>query len=403
MTPASAQVERTARDAFGRLLAYLAARSRDLVACEDALADAFLRALETWPERGIPDNPDAWLLAVARRRLVDAGRHHAVRERAVEALLMRATESPESDERLPLLFVCAHPAIDPAARTPLMLQVVLGMDAATIARSFLVSPASMAKRLVRAKQKIKRAGIPFEVPGREDWRARLGAVLDAVYAAFSLRFDLGALPDAPTVAEDRHREALHLAEVVATLLPDEPEAQGLFALLSHVEARRAARTDGTGTFVPLEDQDPARWDAGQIDRAERALRRAAEQGQLGRYQLEAAIQSAWVARVRHRVENHSTVVELYDALWRLTGTLGAALGHAAAVGAWRGAHEGLACLDRIRGERLEAHQPYWAVRAELLARVGAPEADGAYERAIELTSDRPARRWLEGRRGQARS
>ncbi|MEN0061638.1 MAG: DUF6596 domain-containing protein [Myxococcota bacterium] len=397
MTTAHEAVARTARTSYGRLLAYLAVRSRDLVACEDALSEAFAAALRTWPERGIPDQPDAWLLAVARRRLVDQGRHAQVRERAVETLIMRATEVPETDERLPLLFVCAHPAIDVAARTPLMLQVVLGLDAATIARAFLVSPASMAKRLVRAKQKIKRAGIPFEVPEREHWAPRLAAVLDAIYAAFARDFDLGAAPEDPTLAQDRHREALHLAEVVTGLLPDEPEALGLLALLCHVDARRIARRDSEGGYVPLDQQDPTAWDAGRIQQAEKALRRAAPHAVLGRFQLEAAIQSCHVARHRDGVDTRAEVVELYATLVELTGTVGAALGHAAAMATLHGPKAGLTCLDTMNAPQLQQHQPWWAVRADLLRRAGDPKADEAYEKAIALTQDPAARQWLQDR------
>lgn len=395
---ARAIAEQTARVSYGRLLAYLAVRSRDLVASEDALAEAFATALRTWPERGVPDRPDAWLLAVARRRLVDQARHQVVADRAVEALLMRTEEAPSSDERLPLLFVCAHPAIDPAARTPLMLQVVLGLDAATIARAFLVSKASMAKRLVRAKEKIRRAGIPFEVPPPSQWSDRLRSVLDAIYAAYARGFDLGVPGDAPPVALDRDLEARHLAEVLVGLLPDEPEALGLLSLLCHVEARRAARIDATGTYVPLDDQDPTHWDADLVARAEAALHAAARHATLGRYQLEAAIQSAHVARRRDGVDTRAEIADLYATLVAHTGAIGAAIGHAAAIAAAQGAAAGLARLDGLPPAAVADHQPFWAVRADLLRQLGDPEARSAYERALALTHDEPAHRWLDARR-----
>ena len=398
MSEARHVIARAARESYGRLLAYLAVRSRDLVSCEDALADAFTAALRTWPERGIPDQPDAWLLAVARRRLVDQGRHQQVRDRAVEALVMQATEPPDSDERLPLLFVCAHPAIDPQARTPLMLQVVLGLDAATIARSFLVSPASMAKRLVRAKQKIKQAGISFEVPERAQWAPRVSAVLNAIYAAFGRGFDLGTVPADAALAEDRRREALHLAEMVATLIPDEPEAWGLLALMCHIEARREASRNPEGDFVPLDEQDPAQWDATRLTEAERALTRAAGSAQLGRFQLEAAIQSCHVARLRHGVDNRADAVSLYEALVHVTGAVGAALGHAVAIAALHGAEAGLRYLDAMDAPSLQAHQPWWAVRADLLRQLGHSDAPAAYARAIQLTKDPAAVRWLRARK-----
>ncbi|MEO0606463.1 MAG: DUF6596 domain-containing protein, partial [Myxococcota bacterium] len=237
---------------------------------------------------------------------------------------------------------------------------------------------------------------------RETWASRLGAVLDAIYAAFARGFDLGALPEEAAQAADRHLEALHLAEVVAALLPDEPEALGLLALFCHVDARRRARQTASGDFVPLDEQDPVLWNASRIEQAETALRRAAHHAQLGRYQLEAAIQSCHVARHRDGVDNDAETVQLYEALVGLTGTVGAALGHAAAVGRWRGAEAGLACLERLRAKGLDDHQPWWAVRAELLSRADAPGADAAYGRAIALTQDAAARRWLEQRRHRSR-
>ena len=396
MSPVQAAVERVARESYGWLLAHLAVRSRDIMACEDALSEAFAAALHKWPERGVPDNPRGWLFTVARNRLHDDGRRRGVRQRAVEAMLMRMDEPPSTDERLPLMFACTHPAIDGPSRTPLMLQVVLGLDAATIASAFLLSPASMAKRLVRAKQKIKAAGVPFEVPERDEWGPRLRSVLDATYAAYGQHWDLGGLGGDATDA--LRQEALYLADLVALQLPDEPEALGLRALLCYVEARSKARVDDDGQWIPLDEQDVSKWDEDLLEQGEAALKTAAKHATAGRYQLEAAIQSCHVARRRDGVPNWDEVERLYHLLLETTGTLGAFLGYTVAVANHRGAKQGLSLLDRLNDPRLRELQTHWAVRADLLRRLGRnKKAKAAYRRALALTQHGPARLWLERR------
>jgi len=395
--------EQAARNSYGRLVAYLAARSRDVAAAEDALGDAFVAALQTWPRVGIPDKPEAWLLAAARRRLIDAARHARVKAEAsdVVRIVLEQAEQQESsdvifpDERLKLLFVCAHPSIDEAVRTPLMLQTVLGLDAARIASAFLVAPATMGQRLVRAKVKIRNAGIQFEIPEHRELPARLEAVLDAIYAAYGSSWDdvAGADPRRKELAD----EAISLGRLVRELLP-EPEAAGLLALMLHCEARRGARRDADGGYVPLTRQDVERWSRPMIDEAERILAGASEAGRPGRFQLEAAIQSVHAQRAVTGRTDWEAIALLYEGLIRLAPTIGARVGQAAALAEARGADAGLATLADLPSGALETYQPYWALRAHLLSRLGrADQARDAYARAIGLSEDAAVRDFLVGR------
>ncbi len=380
--------ERVARASYGRLLAMLAARSRDIAAAEDALADAFRAALETWPVRGIPDRPDAWLLTAARRGMGHARRHTAVRDAASAAIAQlhdeRAGHEAASlpDHRLSLLFVCAHPAIDAAMRTPLMLQTVLGLDAARIAAAFLVPPATMGQRLVRAKAKIRDAGIPFHEPDPRELPARLDCVLAAIYAAFGTGWDAHGAQDGNGLAQ----EAIYLGRLLAALLPDQPEARGLLALMLYCQAREGARRTREGDFVPLESQDPARWSRPSIIEAEEHLTLAARARIFGRYQTEAAIQSVHVQRAITGRTETGPLVALYDLLATQTAAIGVEIARAAVHGEAFGPAAGLALLRAIDPARVEAYQPYWATLAHLLRRAGENPAQ-ARSRAIELTSD----------------
>ena len=402
--PADARraAEAAARDSYGRLVAYLSARSRDVAGAEDALGEAFRAALETWPRDGVPAKPEAWLLAVARRELIDVARHERVRADAAPRLRLaaegrQAAGSGEDeaipDERLKLMFACAHPAIDAGARTPLMLQAVLGLDAGRIASAFLVSPAAMGQRLVRAKARIKDADVPFEIPGPADLPARLGPVLDAVYAAYGTGWE-----DAAGVDPRRRGlagEAIWLARILVRLVPEEAEARGLLALLLHCEARRAARRSPDGAYVPLADQDPALWSRPMIEEAERELAAAARLRAIGHFQLEAAIQSAHARRASGGRPDGEAVALLYEGLVRLAPTLGALVGRAAALANARGPGAGLAALEAIDARSVRDYQPYWAVRAHLLDRRGDAEAAReAYSKAIGLSEDHRVREFL---------
>lgn len=391
-------VERAARDSYGRLVTFLAARSRDIAAAEDALADAFRAALETWPRDGVPDRPEAWLLTAARRRLIDGARHLQVRAEAVPDLRLAAKEAQDlaeadrfPDERLRLLFVCAHPAIDPAIHTPLMLQTVLGLDAARIASAFLVSPAAMGQRLSRAKVKIRDAGIGFELPEAKELPPRLDAVLEAIYAAYGSGWDdvAGADPRRRGLAA----EAIDLGRMLRPMLPAEPEVEGLLALMLYCEARREARRSPEGDYVPLLEQDTARWSKPMIAEAERILSAAAQDRRFGRFQLEAAIQSVHAQRARTGRTDWEVIALLYEGLVRLAPTIGALVGQAAAIAEAHGAAAGWALLQAIPAEAVASYQPYWALAAHLLRRLGRP-ADMAYERAIGLCEDPAMRAFL---------
>jgi RNA polymerase sigma-70 factor (ECF subfamily) len=399
--PARQTAESVARRSYGKLIALLAVRTHDVARAEDALADAFAEALAHWPSEGCPSNPEGWLLATARRKALDAARRRRTAERATTALQMVAEAPPEEatvpDHRLALMFACAHPAIDAAVRAPLMLQVVLGFDAKRIASAFLTSPGTMGQRLWRAKTKIRQASIPLRVPERSELPTRLEAVLDAIYAVFAegwANFD-----GSDVVHRDLSEEALFLGRLVTDLVPDAAEARGLLALMLYIEARRGARRSADGAYVPLSQQDPTSWPASMIEEAESQLRRAHGLGPLGRYQVEAALQSAHIHRRRTGTSNWEAVLQLYDALLALTDSPVVAMNRALAVAELHGADAGLETLSHLRDPRLEQYQPYWAALAQLLADAERPsEARHAYDVAIGLERDPAVRRFLQDRR-----
>jgi len=397
-------IERVARESYGRLVAYLSSNTRDVTSAEDALSNALVAALATWPRDGVPQNPEAWLLTTARRSFIDVVRHQqvAVASEPTLKLLREEREVTLSaefpDDRLKLLFVCAHPAIDPALHTPLMLQTVLGLDAARIAGAFLISPKTMGQRLVRAKTKIRDGGIQFEVPQDRELPQRLDAVLEAIYAAFGIGWDDMAGVDQP--GRDLAEEAIWLARVLLQLLPDRAEVRGLLALMLHCEARRNARRATDGRYVPLSNQDTKQWSLALIDEAEGHLAEAFRQGRPGRFQLEAAIQSVHAERARSGRIDWAAIALFYEQLIRISPTLGTRTGYAAAIAEVNGPEAGLAVLDAIALDDVSGYQAYWAVRAHLLQRLGkTTDALDAYDRAIGLAEDASVREFLRRKRG----
>ena len=398
--PARDTADAVARRSYGKLVAFLASRTRDVAGAEDALSEAFAAALEHWPSEGVPRSPEAWLMQVAKRRMIDAQRRRQSGESGAEHLRLLAEiggedEAQIPDDRLALMFVCAHPAIDAGVRAPLMLQTILGFDAAAIGSAFLVAPSTMGQRLVRAKARIRQTGIPFRVPEQAELRERLASVLEAIYAVFAE----GWTDPAGTEARRRNlaAEGIWLGRLVASLLPEEPEALGLLALMLHAEARRRARRDANGDYVPLSEQDPKAWDAALMDEAEALLFRASTMAAVGRFQLEAAVQSAHAARRVTGDTDWAAIAHIYDNLLALSESPVVAINRAIAIAEARGCAQGLAALDALSADaRLAEYQPYWAARAGLLARGGDASAAGlAYERAIGLESDPAVRRFLQ--------
>ncbi|HSY25049.1 MAG TPA: DUF6596 domain-containing protein [Polyangiaceae bacterium] len=387
--------ELAARASYGRLLSILAVRTRDVAGAEDALAEAFLAAVAQWPVEGVPRSPEAWLLTAARRKLVDAARRRRTRDEKRALLEVDFDEADGNvfgDERLRLLFVCAHPAIEAAVRTPLMLQTVLGLDAARIASALRVAPKTMGQRLWRAKTKIRDAGISFDV-AVEDLPGRSFAVLEAIYAAYGSGWE--DVAGQAAASRGLTEEAIWLARLTVRLLPDEPEARGLLALMLYAEARATARRGETGEYVPLTEQDPSRWDPRRIAEAEAILQETARMGRVGPLQIEAAIQSAHIDARRTGARDDRALSLLYEALVRMAPTLGVRIAHAVALSNTEGAAHAIERLDAIESSASEDYQPYWSARAHLLERLGRlGDARDAYERAIGLAEDDGVRRWL---------
>ncbi len=391
-------LERAHRLWFGRLVGWLFRRTGDLQLAEDAVAAAFASAVTAWRSGGAPAAPEAWLRVAARNHAMSALRRDARVSSASTEWLDELVAEPEPepvdaiDERLSLMFVCAHPAIDPRMHAPLMLQAVLGVDAARVASVFLVPPATMGQRLSRAKQKIRDARLRYEVPAADEFPARFAAVGQAVYGAFGLADPVAGLAESRD--ESLRAEALHLSGVLTELLPAEPEAWGLRALLLHTEARRPGRVV-SGEFVPLARQDTALWSVARRREADACLARAGRLGRVGRFQLEAAISAVHSARAETGLTDWESIAVLYRGLLELAPSIGAAIGAASAsfeIGDLAAARE---LLDALPAGAVAEYQPYWVCRAHLLS--AAADALGAAEagrRAIGLTSDPAVRRHL---------
>jgi RNA polymerase sigma-70 factor (ECF subfamily) len=397
---AARAAERVARESYGRLVAFLAARTRDVAGAEDALGEAFAAALRMWPVDGVPANPDAWLLTVARRRQTDAARRRQTRTAGEVHVKLIADEIEDAantpgaipDRRLALMFACAHPDIERGMRAPLILQTILGMTGEDISAAFLIPPATMSQRLVRAKARIKDAGIPFAIPGPEDLPGRLEDVLDAIYAAYTKGWSEVGDMGVPELAG----EALWLGRLLVSLLPAEPESKGMLALMHYAESRRDARRDPAGAYVPLEQQDTSLWDDSQIRLAETLMHEANKAGPTGRYQLEAAIQSAHTTRRIAGIDNWRAIVALYDHLFARTHSPVVTLNRAVALAEIDGPAAALASLAPLAGDkRMQTYQPYWAALGHLRARAGDKAAAiEALTIATGLTTDPAVRTYL---------
>lgn len=382
-------IEAVFRTEYGRAVAVLVRFLGDIDLAEEAVQDAFTTAVKRWPETGVPPSPAGWIITTARNRAVDRLRRESTREaRHTEAALLHTPdpppeEGPVRDERLRLLFTCCHPALAPQARVALTLRLLGGLTTAQIARAFLVPEPTMAQRLVRAKAKIRDARIPYRVPRDTDLPDRLGGVLAVVYLIFNEGYG---------GTSELCEEALRLGRLLTELMPDEPEATGLLALMLLIESRRAARTDDTGALVPLSEQDPARWDRDLIAEGQSLVRRCLRRNRPGPYQIQAAIQAVH----SDPPTDWDQVRRLYDQLMAVAPGPVVALNRAVAVAETDGPAEALALVDALD---LDGYHVLHAVRADLLRRLGrGAEAADAYTKASELTENPAERAYLEGRR-----
>jgi RNA polymerase sigma-70 factor (ECF subfamily) len=405
--PDEAAIAQVFRREFGQVVATLVRVFRDIGLAEDAVQEAFAIATEKWPETGLPPNPGGWITTTARRRAIDRLRRESRRdERHAQAALLHERDEQDGvveetlhDDRLRLVFTCCHPALATHAQIALTLRLLGGLQTDEIARAFLVPPATVAQRLVRAKRKIRAANIPYRVPEDSELPDRLSGVLAVLYLIFN-EGHIATSGDA-LVREDLCAEAIRLARLLAALMPDEPEVLGLLSLMLLTDARRPARTAPDGSLVLLPDQDRTRWDRALAAEGQALVRACLRRNQPGPYQIQAAINAVHTDAATAADTDWPQILALYDQLLAIAPTPVVALNRAVALAEVAGPR---AALDALEGIALERYLPLHASRADLLRRLGrTAEAAAAYETAASLAANAAERRFLEQRRRELRA